>query len=116
LTTIYNTVSEAGFEANDTYKSVYNKLISEGVDEATAKERAAIAAKNTFFANAAVLLAPNFIQSKFFLGGFKNTVKGIKNEVKRNIGDLSKIKGGAFKKAGEQLALGIASVLPLQSP
>ena len=66
--TVYNTVTEAGFEAHGVNKSVKEALLAQGYDEATAKERAAVAAKNTFLANMVVLAGPNLLQSTFFHG------------------------------------------------
>lgn len=109
IMTAYNTVSEAGFEARDSQKHVFEKLIADGVDEKIARERAAIAAANTFYANAAVLLGPNFIQSKFMLGGFKKNVDGLKSLITSNAKTAKKLIKSPVKAAFKNTALGIVS-------
>jgi len=109
ITTVYNTVSEAGFEAKDTQDTVFKNLIANGFSPEEAKKRAASAAAHTFNANSAVLLLPNAIQSKFFMGGFKKTSKTLKKQVFDAIMSGEQVSKSALKEVGSKVALGIAS-------
>lgn len=75
--TLYNTISEAGFEANEVNKTIREQYAQragyrsfeefEAADPeraAVARDKAGSAAGRTFMWNSAALLAPNFLQSK----------------------------------------------------
>lgn len=108
--TAYNTVSESAFESNDTYNTIKRNL--EATDKYTPEEINDIAssgAANTFVSNSAILVLPDFIQSKFFLGGFNKNVSKMRKVMRDNVDDLSKVMttktGNTLKYAG----LGVAS-------
>lgn len=71
-TTLVNTVGEAAVEAKGVQDRVRQQLqvqVDNGtLSEEEAKTRAADAARNTFLLNAAVLVGPNLIQSKWLFG------------------------------------------------
>ena len=72
--TVYNTVSEAGFEAKEVNDHVRESLRRKfpKMDEQELNKKAAKAASSTFMFNAAGLILPNAIQSKLF--GFTDDV------------------------------------------
>lgn len=97
--TVYNTISEAGFEAYETQKSVYDQYIKNGYDPDTAKKYAADAAKRTFTANSLGLLIPNFIQSKWFFGKGSGDLR---SSIKKSL------VNGTFKNDSFKLFNGLA--------
>lgn len=103
---VYNTVTEAGFEAHGVYKSVKQALLGQ-YDEEEASKRAAVAARNTFLANAAVLMAPNVIQSKFFHGNPLNNSSRLRQEALK--GKISQSELNGFKEVMKGFATGFMS-------
>lgn len=67
--TAFNTISEASAEAYQTQKELEAIYQEKGLSREEAKRKAAEGARETFWANTAVLAIPNFIQSSFFHGG-----------------------------------------------
>lgn len=77
-TTIYNTISESGFEAKDAFDSAYKAYKERGLSDPEAKRLAGESAARTFRANMAVLWAPNYIQSKWFHPSMESSLKELK--------------------------------------
>jgi hypothetical protein len=115
--TIYNTISESGFEALDLGKQARNDyafekfgLPYEELDDAKKFEvRLKIAPEqaNTFMANAAVLAIPNYIQSRFFHGGFSQNAQRLRRAVQA--GEISAKDVSLFQSAYKNTFAGIAS-------
>jgi len=113
-TTAYNAISEAGAEANDTNKSLRSNLVGK-INPATERpfteeeirQVAGDKAAETFAANAALLVIPNYIQSKFFLGAPAKTANKLKRSVLRGEVGIDDID--VFKRARRDLATGIVS-------
>jgi hypothetical protein len=81
--TAYNTISEAGFEAKDTYDMLLN--------EGASKEDASDAAFRTFGLNALVLIGPNAIQQSLLFGRKGIVTPAARQAIKKSI------KDGSFK-------------------
>ena len=91
ISTVYNTISEAGFEgkeAYDTLKSEYAKKMGYASLEMAPpevqeliKEKAGAGAARVFNWNLVALSAPNFIQSKIFHGSSKGDVRNLVDDV-----------------------------------
>lgn len=93
--TAYNTVSEASAEAYQTQQEMLALYKEQGMDDKTAKERAAKAAAQTFWANTAVLAVPNFIQSSFFHGPWDSVSKEVRKNILENEGQYIAAKGAS---------------------
>jgi len=94
VVTAYNTIGEAGIEARDTYKTLMGQYEAgewgKGLTPEEAKKAAGGRAAETFGFNTAVLVAPNFIQSKWFgIGADKLT----KQEIRSFIAGTAKTGG-----------------------
>ena len=110
LVAAYNTISEAGFEAKDTYNQVYNELMKDpNMTPERAKAEASIRSQNTFFANAAILLGPNFIQSAMMMGGLKFNNRNMRRLVRENIDNLESVALKPWKKSLRDFAIGVGS-------
>lgn len=92
LTTFYNTISEAGFEAHEANKNLREEYArAQGYEsyEELPKHiknvvdlKAGEAAARTFAWNSAALVAPNFIQSKWFLGSAADNADQLRKMVR----------------------------------
>lgn len=126
-TTGYNTISEAGFEAFDTGEQLKQQVandrygmsfedLPEPIQMSIKKEVAPHQAE-TALMNAAILLAPNYIQSKFFFGKTKDSTSLIKKGLINGTikpEDISKSLGKQFvgslgKNIGKNVLTGILS-------
>jgi hypothetical protein len=101
--TLYNTISESGFEGKD----IYDDLISKGVSE----EDAVRAAFNTSISNMAALAASNLWEAKMVFGSLADTKKIIRNSIVD--GKLDKTKLAQFapslsKNLGKNVLKGAA--------
>ena len=115
--TIYNTISESGFEAHDFGKQAREQYSREKFglpfeelnDEQQFETKLKIAPKQatTFMANAAILGIPNYIQSKFFHGGFSQNAQKLRRAV--TAGEISLADVNVFRSAQKSLFGGIAS-------
>ena len=105
--TIYNTVSESGFEAKDSYDSVYNDLVGKGLDPKTAKEKASQAAANTFTSNLAILTLSNAFEMKAFMGNPIDESNRLFRQIARR--ELSAAEISPMKQALKGAALGAIS-------
>lgn len=76
--TVYNTVSESGFEAAEAFKELEKAYLERGLDPAQAKAKASEGAARIFRGNMAALWAPNYVQSKWFHPDMSTSMKQIK--------------------------------------
>jgi hypothetical protein len=76
--TVYNTVSEAGFEAKDIFDNLQLEYQELGLSPEEAKIKASEAAARVFRANLVGLIAPNAFQSKYMHLGDKNITSAIR--------------------------------------
>ena len=74
-TVAINTMSEAGAEANNTYRNVLRDLTSSGMDADKAKELAADAATNVYALNLGVLGLSNSLMEKYVFKGFNTEAR-----------------------------------------
>lgn len=105
--TIYNTVSESGFEAKDSYESVYNDLVSKGLDPRLAKEKASQAAANTFTSNLAILSLSNALEMKAFMGNPVDESKKLFRQIAR--GEISTSDVKTMKQVLKGALVGVGS-------
>ena len=129
--TIYNTVSEAAFEAKDSYESVYPEVKKKMLSEVTkkysdafgnvmvtpelieqeaeqlTKEKAGAAAANVFVGNLAVLALSNSLEMKAFLGNPLDESKKLWRQIVK--GEIKEGEIQAWKSAVKGLGVGIAS-------
>lgn len=129
--TIYNTVSEAGFEAKDSYESVYPEVKKKMLKEVTkkysdafgnvmvspeyieqeaeqlAKQKAGEHAANVFVGNLAVLALSNSLEMKAFLGNPLDESKKLWRQVVK--GQIKEGEIQAWKSAAKGLGVGIVS-------
>ena len=129
--TIYNTVSEAGFEAKDSYESVYPELKKKMLAEVTkkysdafgnvmvtpefieqeaeqlAKQKSGETAANVFVGNLAALALSNSLEMKAFLGNPLDESKKLWRQVVK--GQIKEGEIQAWKSAAKGLGVGIVS-------
>jgi hypothetical protein len=83
ISTAYNTITEAGFEAKDTFDHTFEEY-KKTLPEEEARKKASEAAARVFSANMVGLLVPNAIQSSFMHGTNSFNMKRIKDLVHSN--------------------------------
>lgn len=129
--TIYNTISEAGFEAKDSYESVYPELKKKMLSEVTkkysdafgnvmvtpefieqeaeqlTKQKAGETAANVFVGNLAVLSLSNSLEMKAFLGNPLDESKKLWRQIVK--GEIKEGEIQAWKSAAKGLGVGIVS-------
>lgn len=71
-TAVYNTIAEAGMEASEIRKQIYEEARHKGQTHEQATQTAAEAAKRTFWYNTLALMGPNFLQTKWMGFGSKD--------------------------------------------
>jgi len=105
VSTAYNTITEAGFEAKDTFDSVYQEYKKTMSDE-EAKKKASQAAARVFTANMYGLLVPNAIQSSFMHGNNSFNLRKIKDAVRSGNGldEILNTRAKMLTKLGEGIA------------
>lgn len=126
-TAAYNTISEAGFEAFETGKSLREDLAVEkyGVhfedldmsQQQAIREEVAPRQVETFLMNAAVLAGPNYLQSKWFFGTPKTTTGLLKDAFLKGdlkADDVAQALGKTYvgslgKNVGKKVLAGIGS-------
>lgn len=104
--TIYNTISESGFEAKDAYDNVYKDLETKLGPE-LAKERASQAAANVFTSNLFILTVSNAFEMKAFMGNPRDESMKLFRQIARGevkAGEISAIKEG-FKGLGKGITI-----------
>lgn len=86
FSTLYNTISESGFEATEVYNSLmdkYKEAVAIGsMTEEQAKAKAGEAAQRAFFTNMTLLGVPNFVQSRLMHSTFPDLVKAVRTTVR----------------------------------
>ena len=95
LTTVYNTVGEAGAEALEIRNQMAKEYERQGLSPEQAKEKASIAAQRTFAANAIGLIVPNALQSIWFFGAPGTSARGLRRafrDGKLKVKDINVVK------------------------
>lgn len=110
-TTIYNTASEAGFEAKEVYDRILEELKhkqGDAYNEDEAKKTAGEAAARVFRANSLALLASNYVQTRMMFGNNFSTTSRKLREAAHSNKDLGKAVKDFVSIRGE-VAGGIAA-------
>lgn len=129
--TIYNTVSEAGFEAKDSYDSIYPEVKKQMIAQVTkkysdafgnvmvapdfieqeaeqlAKEKTGQAAANVFVGNLAALSVSNSFEMKAFLGNPMDESRKLFRQIVK--GEIKEGEISAWKQAAKGLTLGVGT-------
>jgi len=104
LGTAGNVIGESAIESKDTYDTIYQQLTELGYDDATAKMKAANAAKGTFFANLPILALSNSFEMRMMYGSADQGFLKLARQMQRgevSIADIQSFKSILGKNVGE---------------